>query len=148
MEFLCEFPMFGVNLAVDVAATKYGNHLIQCLFKKQIPRHHAAMMRKWIYPFSLRLSGDVFGCRVIQRIINSSAVHRGHKVDLVKSLREQIARNERGRRSLKDLLISMNGNHVIQAVLRMALPAESVDFIKEQLERDLGPFSLSFSLSI
>ena len=148
MEFLCEFLMFGVNLAVDVAATKYGNQFLQSLFQKQIPRHHAAMMRKWIYPFSLRLSGDVFGCRVIQRIINSSAVHRDHKVDLVKSLREQITRNERGRRLSRDMLLSVNGNHVIQAVLGMALPAESVDFVKEQLERDLGTFSLSFSLSI
>jgi len=125
------------HLITDVAETRFGNQFIQCLFKKQMYSQHDALLKKWIYPFSLRLSGNIFGCRVIQGIIYSAAVSRDHKEELVSCLRRQITMNDAGRRALSQLVVSMNGNHVLQAALDLGLPAESVEFIRIELEKQI-----------
>jgi len=37
----------------------------------------------------------------------------------------------------RDLVMSLNSNHVIQACLKMKLPADKVDFIRHELEKDI-----------
>jgi len=137
MDFLVRFLLSEpVKLAEKVAMNIFGNQFLQIMFRKRIPEHIESLLTKCINPFVLRLSADIYGCRVIQEIIHSLQISRELKVELVFNLRAQIA-SHRQYRFVRDLVTSINGNHVVQAVLKLRLPAEDVDFVKAELERDL-----------
>jgi len=146
MHSLSKFLLFEpIHFVDDVVETRFGNKFIQSLFQKQMVRFHNALLKKWIYPFSLRLSGNKFGCRVIQRVINSAAVLMDHKVELVNNLRHQITMNDVGREALRKLIVSINGNHVLRAVLTLGLPSDSIDFIRIELDKEIVPYSSDVS---
>ena len=141
------FMSKSARFVYDVAIHEHGNYFVQRLLEKQLEIFNVEMVQNAICPFALRISGDKFGCRVVQCILNSS-IQFECKENMVSSLREQITQNEWGRESLRNLLVSVNGNHVIQEVLRLGLPVEAVDFIRTELERDIGPLSVLFAVSV
>lgn len=138
MQFLCEYLVYGpIHLVHDVAQNKYGNQFIQCLLAKEVHEFQDMILKKWIYPYALRLSQDLYGCRVIQCIIQSKQFPVQCKADVIASVREQLVRIS-NRNILRNLLKSMHSNHVIQSFLAMKRPAEEVDFIRTELEANLG----------
>jgi len=126
-----------INVVANVLEHQYGNFFVQTLFSKNMPFLHELLLRSLIYPFVLRLSMHIYGCRVIQKVMTSAVVPAELKWDLVRNLVHQISSCDDRHRIMRNLLISKNSNHVLMKVLGLGMPAEDLDCIKEGLERDL-----------
>jgi len=138
MHFLCEFLAFGAVDVVAVAESRFGSLFLQNLFAPQLSAHCEALMRRWIFPFAARLSFDPFGCRVLQHIVHSPAVDIALKIEFAHCLCAQTAGNVAHRCRLRALLLSTNGNHVVQSLItQRRVPPEALSFVKHELMRDL-----------
>ena len=132
-----------MRMRVDWVATTesvFGHHLIQRLFEYGDRRQHQMLLDHFVNGSALSLSRSKFGCRVVQWIL--PLLDRPQRERLVDCFRAQCTA-QRG--AMADALRCVNGSHVIQKMVRMKLPFQSVAFIASALEQDLGTFYRSLS---
>eukprot|EP01083_Nonionella_stella_P017119 47848_1 len=118
---------------IGMSEDMYGNYLIQLFFVRGNAVHHEMLLKHIIYPAVLRLCESKFGCRVVQKALESI----GNADRLIECFKEQTSSNS----SLHDCLLCCNGNHVIQKMIQLKPSFQVVAFIKDALEKDLVGYS-------
>eukprot|EP00484_Ammonia_sp_Unknown_P005198 CAMPEP_0197077032 /NCGR_PEP_ID=MMETSP1384-20130603/212414_1 /TAXON_ID=29189 /ORGANISM="Ammonia sp." /LENGTH=795 /DNA_ID=CAMNT_0042515891 /DNA_START=124 /DNA_END=2511 /DNA_ORIENTATION=+ len=132
-----------INL-VAMSEDVYGNYLIQLLFSRGHKMHHKILLEHFVFKSILRLSRNKYGCRVIQHILHTVKVIN-YLIEMVQEFQIQCIREGKKKTSnanqsnsvLSQCLQCCNVNRVLQVMIELNLPFTVVEFIGNELERDL-----------
>ena len=118
-----------------MAEDMYANYVIQLFFVCGNDLNRELLCHYFVYNSILRLCKSKYGCRVIQKIF--SCVSYQNIIRLVQYFEEQTTVVDLGKESVHKCMLNSNTNHVIQAMIQLKLPYETVQFIGEALESNL-----------
>jgi pumilio RNA-binding family len=119
------------KLSIDA----FGNYVVQKLLE-HLPGEHKALLGEQLLGHVLALSLHTYGCRVIQRILDTSASSLGYRGP---SLLRTIAKELTG--SVVKCVEDQNGNHVVQKCVER-LPLEDINFIPDEIRGKAERLSL------
>jgi hypothetical protein len=109
------------NLAIDV----FGNYVVQKLFDVGTERHRLGLARR-LQGSVVRLSLQMYGCRVVQSALEALESFGGEQCALVGELQGHVL----------DLVRDQNGNHVVQRCVELLPPTMSA-FILQAFEGNM-----------